>query len=316
MFRLQGNNHSSALSLPTEVQFRANSVPQSPCTNDIRSPHSTSSNQGSDSLSSSELALHDFSFRNNGRKHRPKVSSADSILAMFRNFASSNAGVNLPTSFVFSPSSSTPTASSPQDDVAGDDESSTSSIPTPVSYSSAAESPVFYRHNTIEVPVLDALSAHKSSPTQNLLHPPTILLEIPGNINKCLSPIHELPTPMPSPALTPIMPRPHRLQKSSHIHDEAISVTLSDDDDKNVINSISHDCRGARCFKKRKIRRKSFRRKAIRLKQGKLSFEIAANAPVSSTFLAFFTGDQFVNDVMWLSTNLDFVEVGLASYVC
>lgn len=244
MFSLpQGNNHSSALSLPTEVQFRANSVPQSPCTNDIRSPHSTSSNQGSDSLSSSELALHDFSLRNNSRKYRPKVSSADSILAMFRNFASSNAGINLPASLIISPSS-TPTASSPQDDVAGDDESSTSSMPSPFSFSSnAPDSPVYYRQSTIEVPVLDAISAHKTTPSQNQLLPPTILLEIPGNINKCLSPIREMPTPMPSPALTPVMPRPHhRITKSPHIHDETISVTFSDEDDKseNVITNIYH----------------------------------------------------------------------------
>lgn len=227
------------MSLPTEVQFRANSVPQSPCTNDhirLTSPHSTSSNQGSDSLSSSELALHEFSFRNNNRKHRPKVSSADSILAMFRNFASSNAGVNLPTSLIFSPSS-TPTASSPQDEMVGDDESSTSSIPTPVSFSSnAPDSPVFYRQSTIEIPVLDAISGHKTTPMQNHLHPPTILLEIPGNINKCLSPIRELPTPMPSPALTPVMPRPHRnIVQSPRVQDETISVSYSDDDDKNVI---------------------------------------------------------------------------------
>lgn len=241
----------SALSLPTEVQFRASSVPQSPCTNDIRSPHSTSSNQGSDSLSSSELALHDFSLRNNARNHRPKVSSADSILAMFKNFASSSAAVNLPASLIFSPSSSTPTASSPQDDVAGDDESSTSSIHTPVSFSSAApDSPVYYRQSTIEVPVFDAINAHKSTPTQNLLNPPTILLEIPGNTNKCLSPIREMPTPMPSPCLTPIMPRPNRHMKSNN-HDEAISVMFSDDDDKNVIKKFNHvdfrERRYARC---------------------------------------------------------------------
>lgn len=211
-------------------------MPHSPiCTNDIRSPHSTSSNQGSDSLSSSELALHEFSLKANNRKYRPKVSSADSILAMFRNFASSNVATNLPTSLIFSPSSSTPTASSPQDDLVGDDESSTSSLPTPVSFSSGApDSPVFYRQSTIEVPIVDAISAHKSSPAQNLLHPPTILLEIPGNINKCLSPIKELPTPMPSPALTPVMPR-HNLQRMARgSHD----VTYSDDDENKVITDI------------------------------------------------------------------------------
>jgi hypothetical protein len=102
---------------------------------------------------------------------------------------------------------------------------------------------VYYRQSTIEVPVLDAISAHKTTPSQNQLLPPTILLEIPGNINKCLSPIREMPTPMPSPALTPVMPRPHhRITKSPHIHDETISVTFSDEDDKseNVITNIYH----------------------------------------------------------------------------
>lgn len=251
---MKGTNHSSALSLPTDVQLHrhANSVPQSPCTNDNRSPHSTSSNQGSDSLSSSELALHDLTLRCN-RRIRPKVSSADSILAMFKNFASSNAAINLPPSLIFSPST-TPTASSPQDDIVGDDESeSESSIHTPVSFSSGApDSPVFYRQSTIEVPVLDAISAHKSmSPSSsttstssaNHLVPPTILLEIPGSINKCLSPIREMPTPIPSPALTPIMPRPQRITKSPIHHDETISVTFSDEDDhnKNVITCYYFD---------------------------------------------------------------------------
>ncbi|XP_055586798.1 uncharacterized protein LOC129739391 isoform X3 [Uranotaenia lowii] len=228
-----GTKHSSALSLPTEVPQRANSVPPSPSTNEIRSPHSTSSNQGSGSLSSSELALHDFGLRAQ-RRVRPKVSSADSILAMFKNFATSTAGVNLPSSIVISPSS-TPTASSPQDDVAGDDDSSTSSIHTPVSFSSGApDSPVFYRQSTIEVPVLDALSAHKTSPTTTATqqqHPPTILLEIPSNgiNNKCLSPIREMPTPIPSPALTPIMPRPQRIRGPQAMHDESMSVTFSGD---------------------------------------------------------------------------------------
>ncbi|KFB42558.1 AGAP000443-PA-like protein [Anopheles sinensis] len=214
---------------------------------------------GSDSLSSSELALHDFGLRSNARRQRPKVSSADSILAMFKNFAASSSALNtLPSSIVISPSS-TPTASSPQDDVPGDDDSSTSSNQnTPVSYSSgggASDSPVFYRQSTIEVPVLDALSAHKSTPTamagggggsggggggssgsgsssggSGQLHPPTILLEIPSNgiNNKCLSPIREMPTPIPSPALTPIMPRPQRSIRSPQmLHDESMSVTFN-----------------------------------------------------------------------------------------
>lgn len=55
--------------------------------------------------------------------------------------------------------------------------------------------------------MLDPLSAQKTSNSlqpSSLLQPPTILLEVP---NKCLSPIRELPTPSPSPALSPVMGR-------------------------------------------------------------------------------------------------------------
>ena len=166
----------------------------------------------------SELLASRRSNRTLQQNGRPiKNPSADSILAMFRNFSSATAGSS---SHKVSPST-TPTASSPQDEIAGSDESSTSSVPTPLSSSSfTLDSPplphIFHRHNhsnTIEVPVLDALSAHKTSgPGSNLLQPPTILLEIPsGGISKCLSPIREVPTPLatpsPSPALTPILPR-------------------------------------------------------------------------------------------------------------
>lgn len=207
------NGHAaSAFNLSVELPIRASSVPPSPVTNDIRSPHSTSSNQGSDSLSGSDLTLPDFGGKN--RRNRLKVSSADSILAMFRNYTSTTQ------SFIISPTN-TPTVSSPQEDLGNEDEDSTSSIHTPHSHSfssTAPDSPVYFRPGTIEVPVLDALSAHKTSAAASHLHPPSILLEIPsGNnaINKCLSPIRELPSPMPSPALTPIMPRPQRTRSPS-----------------------------------------------------------------------------------------------------
>ncbi|XP_037932138.1 mucin-17-like [Teleopsis dalmanni] len=275
--QMGSTRNSSALSLPTDIQFRASSMPPSPCTNDIRSPHSTSSNQGSDSLSSSDLALTDFGLRSiqnsgseiGGTSHqlnslaagiparcrigspaRPKVSSADSILAMFRNFGSISTTASITannimpsTTSIFISPSTTPTVSSPQDDAPGDDESSTSSMHTPVSFSSGPpDSPVFYRQTTIEVPVLDVLNAHKtsspssstSSSSTNLLHPPTILLEIPSNgiNNKCLSPIREMPTPIPSPALTPIMPRPQRSNSPIFQEDPLSSGDFSDDEIK------------------------------------------------------------------------------------
>ncbi|KAF2903769.1 hypothetical protein ILUMI_02404 [Ignelater luminosus] len=246
---------------------RPSSTPPSPAA-DARSPNSTSSNQGSDTFSSSDLAIPStfscsISDLMSTRKHaklpngRQKPASADSILAMFRNFSSSSAGVNLPSSLKVSPST-TPTASSPQDDIVGDDESSTSSIHTPISFSSGPpESPILHRQSTgtIEVPVLDMLSAHKSSSSgSNLLHPPTILLEIPSTINKCLSPIRELPTPlpspMPSPALTPIM---HRSTASSSINDMSVdtsddrisfelpNISISDEEDMHCTSDIAVD---------------------------------------------------------------------------
>lgn len=234
----QTTHTESALSLPIEVTLRTHSVPPSPCGNHGgRSPHSTSSNQGSDSLSSSDLMLPDMETRcHNNRRLHPKVSSADSILTMFRNFASTNISPQMPTSLIISPSSS-PTGSSPQDDNIGDDESSTSSLHTPVSYTSggvgAPDSPVYYRQSTIEVPVLDLLSTQKNNQSNqsSYLNPPTILLEIPSSINKCLSPIRELPTPMPSPALTPIMSRPQRYSRFCTSRNN-ISTSFSDDDEK------------------------------------------------------------------------------------
>lgn len=232
----------STLSLGAENPPRASSVPPSPCTNDMRSPHSTSSNQGSDSLSSFELNQ-DADFRANKRL-RPKVSSADSILAMFRNFASTNVLSQIPSPMIISPSS-TPSASSPQDDMPGDDESSTSSMYTPVSFTSGpSDSPVYYRQSTIEVPVLDILNGQQSnsSSSSGYLNPPTILLEIPTNINKCLSPIREMPTPMPSPALTPIMTRPQRYTKFATSRNTN-STSFSDDDEKLSIEQFDVNAR-------------------------------------------------------------------------
>lgn len=215
---------------------RPASTPPSPIV-DARSPNSTSSNQGSDSFTSSDLAIPSaFScsvsdFLNNRRQNklpgRQKPASADSILAMFRNFSANTTGTNVSSSLKITPST-TPTASSPQDDIPGDDDSSTSSIHTPISFSSGApESPVLHRQSTIEVPVLDPLSAHKSTNSgSNFLHPPTILLEIPSTINKCLSPIREMPTPLPSPALTPIMRRSVASSSADEMSDDRISIEL------------------------------------------------------------------------------------------
>lgn len=113
---------------------------------------------------------------------------------------------------------------------------------TPISYTSCApDSPISYHlpNASIEVPVLDPLNAQKSSSSNansNTSNPPTILLEVPSsNTNKCLSPIRELPTPIPSPALTPIMSRfssyIHSSSSSSY-NDRSNSANISDDDER------------------------------------------------------------------------------------
>lgn len=213
---------------------RPSSTPPSPIV-DSRSPNSSCSNQGSGSLTSSDLAIPSAlsnsisDFLSGRRQHKSpgkqKPASADSILAMFRNFSTSSIGLNASSSLKVTPS----TTPSPQDDAIADDDSSTSSIHTPVSYSSGPpESPVHRQsQSTIEVSVLDQFSAHKSpSGGGNFLHPPTILLEIPSTINKCLSPIREMPTPLPSPALTPIMRRSVVVTKDADLTDDSISVEL------------------------------------------------------------------------------------------
>lgn len=65
--------------------------------------------------------------------------------------------------------------------------------------------------------------------SSNLLHPPTILLEVP---NKCLSPIHEVPTPSPSPSMTPIMPRHY----AASTHNNNNTGTSSSQDSLDVKN--------------------------------------------------------------------------------
>lgn len=80
----------------------------------------------------------------------PKISSADSILAMFRNFSSSTAAMASRASSGGISASSTPTASSPQDDTVDADDLSLASSHIP---SLAPDSPIARPHNTIEIQV-------------------------------------------------------------------------------------------------------------------------------------------------------------------
>lgn len=215
---------------------KALSTPVSPAL-DRRTFENDCNSQGGDSLSSSEIAITGSGFNslldipsNSKRPSRlsykdTKNPSADSILNMFRTFTSS--------SFLSkgNTSSTTTTPQTPIDDRFVSDESS--GVGTPMSTTSApGESPSTRKMfgTTIEIPVMDALTAQKTASGlsgSNLLQPPSILLEIPsGGINNLLSPIRELPTPMPSPALTPIMPRAGHTQVRTPV------VESSDEDVK------------------------------------------------------------------------------------
>lgn len=119
-----------SLNLPSsssrEVIQRPSSVPPTPSANESRSPHSASSNHV-ESFSGSEMAINDIGigFKLN-RRIKPKVSSADSILIMLRNFTSTNVLSQMSSSLIISPST-TPSASSPQDMIDDDIDSSTTS---------------------------------------------------------------------------------------------------------------------------------------------------------------------------------------------
>lgn len=191
------NKVSAEMSSGSEVEAskpplaRAVSTPASPAANRLvrisRQGESLSSSEVTVSAGTSTLDIPNTAKRPNRLNcSSNRNPSADSLLAMFRNLANQS---NPP---------------SPLDDSFYSDESL--AVDTPVSTSSGpSDSPGY--GVTIEIPVMDALTAQRAS-HGNLLQPPSIHLELPsGGVNKCLSPIREVPTPMSSPALTPILSR-------------------------------------------------------------------------------------------------------------
>lgn len=157
---------------------------------------------------------------------RPKVSSADSLLTIFRNFAGQRSGPSASERSAVSPSSSLNTSSSPHDDMlaAGDDDSSTSSsLHTPVSFNSMSNGGITFEATAMEMmSASDAADGDRNTDGNQMdgaqqtsngggcyLLPMPESMDLPANINQCLSPIRELPTPMPSPAPTPMMQRQH-----------------------------------------------------------------------------------------------------------
>ena len=185
--------------------------------------------------------------RAGGGSKLQKLSSADSLFSMIRNLASTNRNTSTPSSPQFSDindiiSSGFPTPLTTPDTPTGKKsgliysprpkdgnvKKKRESVPSSGS-SSPASSPI---RNQIMVEVVDPFNPRKDS----LDHPhpepdslagsttslssasssqPTITLEVPGfAFGKCLSPIKELPSPMPTPLMSPV-PYHHRVSVSS-----------------------------------------------------------------------------------------------------
>ncbi|XP_026811687.1 uncharacterized protein LOC113552887 isoform X1 [Rhopalosiphum maidis] len=199
--RLMNKFQSEMSSTSSEVEAQSKRTLRRPCPN-----------QGSDSLSSLEGVLENrnpntLSLNQYQQQTGQKAMSADSILAMFRNFNTAMAMTEMSN---YLSASTTPSCSSLQDEVVGSEDESLMSN-TVHSPSGGKESPTRYRYsNVIQLPVVDMLSSQRNNsnnPLNSLQHPPSILLEVPNYRMDCLSPIHELPTPAPSPSPTPIISR-------------------------------------------------------------------------------------------------------------
>ena len=176
-----------------------------------------------------------------------KLSSADSLFSMIRNLASNNRNLSTPSSPQFSDindmiSSGFPTPLTTPDTPTGKKtgliysprpkdgniKKKRESVPSSGS-SSPASSPI---RNQIMVEVVDPFHPRKDSLDHLQAEPdslagsttslssasssqPTITLEVPGfSFGKCLSPIKELPSPMPTPLMSPV-PYHHRVSVSS-----------------------------------------------------------------------------------------------------
>ena len=187
------------------------------------------------------------SSRTGGGSKLQKLSSADSLFSMIRNLASTNRNTSTPSSPQFSDindiissgfptpltTPDTPTGKKsgliysprPKDGTAKKKRESVQSSGS----SSPASSPI---RNQIMVEVVDPFNPRKDSLDHLQAEPdslagsttslssasssqPTITLEVPGfSFGKCLSPIKELPSPMPTPLMSPV-PYHHRVSVSS-----------------------------------------------------------------------------------------------------
>ena len=151
-----------------------------------------------------------------------KISSADSLLSMIRNIASSKLSISSP--------------SSPQLSDNGD--LASSGFPTPLSTPDTPNGSFLSLHHAkpgsqIMVSVLSPHNTHKDSQDSSQSeqsnaadNQPTITLEVPSfNYGKCLSPIREMPSPLPTPCPSPL-PTPAISRSDQSISDCSSSLSF------------------------------------------------------------------------------------------
>ena len=191
--------------------------------------------------------LHLQSHGQGQRNKMAKISSADSLLSMIRNIASSKISISSP--------------SSPQLSDNGDIASS--GYPTPLSTPDTPNGSFISLHHPtkdksktgsqIMVSVLNPLNPKKSTEGQDKPSsdsqsssegPPTITLEVPSfNYGKCLSPIREMPSPLPTPCPSPL-PTPNMTRQQMTAEDHSVVSDCS--------SSISYGSSVSRCSNARR----------------------------------------------------------------
>ncbi|XP_042887240.1 uncharacterized protein LOC122263022 isoform X3 [Penaeus japonicus] len=152
-----------------------------------------------------------------------KISSADSLLAMFRNFGTSGR-----------PSASNP--SSPHGSEVDDSSAHPSPSTTPTTPQKSL--PQMVKQDTLTVPGALQVQVQCAGGLANSSGP-VITLEVPNTDQyRCLSPITELPTPVPTPVPSPL-PTPCRYRPKPRTSSESNDNKDSEDTESEFSLSIS-----------------------------------------------------------------------------
>ncbi|OXA61797.1 Protocadherin Fat 1 [Folsomia candida] len=157
----------------------------------------------------------------------PKIASADSLLALFKRFSGSNSA---PPSPQYSENEESSAGATPLSTPSSPRNSLLSIRPPALMITSVPEP-----NNTIELPVIDPFAQNQGC----WRAPPasSITLEVPMR-DYCLSPIHEVPTPLGTPSHSPChTPMMKRMSADENL--PSIKILMSSEDDDTTRSSSS-----------------------------------------------------------------------------